>query len=268
LTNWVRNGNYKQNLEKSGENMANSAVGAMGLTPQEFRVGKVISTTFSVYSRHIATFSIVAAIIWLPLVAVMSFAAGATKPDQAVGVVAIAAIVGFILQPISTAVILHGAFQDMRGRGVRIGDSIRWGISRFFPLLGLSILAALGIMAGMVALIIPGLILMVMWFVAVPACVVEKTGPVESLSRSSELTKGNRWKVLGALLIVGIALAIIGNIIQAVSMAAGPLVFLVALAIWQGIAQAFNAVFVVVMYHDLRVVKEGVDVERIASVFD
>jgi len=37
---------------------------------------------------------------------------------------------------------------------------------------------------------------------------------------------------------------------------------------WGGILVAFNAVLLVVTYHDLRVAKEGTDIERLAVVFD
>lgn len=40
--------------------------------------------------------------------------------------------------------------------------------------------------------------------------------------------------------------------------------FLVINAIWE----AFFAIFVVVTYYELRVAKEGIDIEQIASVFD
>jgi hypothetical protein len=35
----------------------------------------------------------------------------------------------------------------------------------------------------LVLLVVPGFILMTMWFVAIPACVVEQTGPWKSLRR-------------------------------------------------------------------------------------
>jgi len=38
--------------------------------------------------------------------------------------------------------------------------------------------------------------------------------------------------------------------------------------IWGAVAGAFNAIMVVVAYHDLRVAKEGIDTDQIASVFD
>jgi hypothetical protein len=37
---------------------------------------------------------------------------------------------------------------------------------------------------------------------------------------------------------------------------------------WGALYGAFNAIAVVMAYHDLRVAKEGVDIEQIASVFD
>jgi hypothetical protein len=37
---------------------------------------------------------------------------------------------------------------------------------------------------------------------------------------------------------------------------------------WQIIVGAFGAVVVAVIYHDLRAAREGIDVERMAAVFD
>ena len=48
----------------------------------------------------------------------------------------------------------------------------------------------------------------------------------------------------------GIVLAVIGTVL------------------WNGVWGAFYAIAVVVTYHDLRVAKEGIDIEQIAAVFD
>ena len=48
----------------------------------------------------------------------------------------------------------------------------------------------------------------------------------------------------------------------------GPAVGLILELVWDALTGAFNAVMVVVTYHDLRVAKEGVDTDQIASVFD
>jgi hypothetical protein len=38
--------------------------------------------------------------------------------------------------------------------------------------------------------------------------------------------------------------------------------------VWDALMGAYQSIVVAVAYHDLRVVKEGVDIEHIASVFD
>jgi hypothetical protein len=89
------------------------------------------------------------------------------------------------------------------------------------------------------------------------------------MGRSSELTKGHRWKIFGMILLVVIGGAIASGIILAL-LSALQITVLAILGnlIWNGVWGAFYAIFVVVTYHDLRVAKEGVDVHQIAAVFD
>jgi uncharacterized membrane protein len=251
--------------------MTHSAANMMGMAPREFRIGGVFGSAFNVYFRNIVSFTIVAAIVLLPVAVVLSFAIMNQDPRDPTGFfisVGVATVLGMILQPISTAVILYSAFQDMRGKTASFGEAIGWALNRFLPLLGLGIVYMLGVLAGMIALIVPGYILMVMWAVAIPACVVERTGPIDSLSRSSELTKGNRWQIFAIILIFGLISGVVGNIVQALGAAGGIGLLIIIMIIWQGISQSFNSVLMAVMYHDLRVSKEGGDVNRIASVFD
>jgi hypothetical protein len=121
---------------------------------------------------------------------------------------------------------------------------------------------------GLILLIIPGLILYTMWIVGLPACVIERLRPWTSLRRSQELTKGHRWKLFGfTLLLVIPSFASLG-IESGLSAIAGPIVGLIGKYVWTSIWGAFIAVLVAVTYHDLRVIKEGVDVDQIAGVFD
>ena len=43
---------------------------------------------------------------------------------------------------------------------------------------------------------------------------------------------------------------------------------LIGEALWSGAWSVFFAIAAAVTYHDLRVIKEGIDVEQVASVFD
>jgi uncharacterized membrane protein len=70
------------------------------------------------------------------------------------------------------------------------------------PLIGLSILWAIGVGIGFMLLIVPGVIFLMKWAVAVPALVVERGGIFAAFTRSAELTKGARWKIFGLSLLL------------------------------------------------------------------
>lgn len=58
------------------------------------------------------------------------------------------------------------------------------------------------IIVGSLLLIIPCLLLVCIFAITIPACVVERLGPFESLERSAELTRGSRWTIFFLLLLV------------------------------------------------------------------
>jgi hypothetical protein len=143
---------------------------------------------------------------------------------------------------LSQAIVLYGAFQDMRGRPVSLADCLKVGLRRFFPLIGLAICVGIAMfaylaflalaMAAMIqalqsslvmltfllviVMMVPLLILFLMWFVATPVCVVERLGPFRSLGRSRALTKGHRWKIFGLILVTLIPAMIVAGVITVV----------------------------------------------------
>ncbi len=111
--------------------------------------------------------------------------------------------------------------------------------------------------------------------VTIPACVVERKGPIESLKRSFELTKGHRLQIFVLYLIVGVITGIVTaifvllfGIFAAIFGTAGIVIAALLLAIILAVPQAFNSVMTTVIYSDLRQAKEGVALDSLANVFD
>ena len=152
------------------------------------------------------------------------------------------------------------------------------GLSSLVPalagaFLGFAFFGAFGMLMaiiGMIAAIVISIILIVKWSVFASACVVEKTGAMASLGRSSALTKGYRGKIFGVYILVGIMVVIfsavaeffnglifgdglLGNIFSAI-LSTPPLTF-------------FN-VLPAVIYFSLRVAKENLTPESLADIFD
>jgi hypothetical protein len=234
----------------------------------EFRLGVVISKSVSVFLQNIFGFTCIAGTAGLPVVA-LAAARMYGDPLNKWTYVLIGMPPTLFLMALTTAIILHAAFQHMRGRPVRLVESISCGLSGSLVLLGVMLLYGLGVMLGFLVLIVPGVMLMAMWYVAVPACVVEKTSPEQSLRRSSVLTKGFRWKIL-VLLVLYYALHVGGGELLAstLTVSSSFWVRLAAEVGWQGFSGGFSSVLIAVSYYYLRVAKEGVDVEQIAAVFD
>jgi hypothetical protein len=247
--------------------MTHTPAAAVRLAESDFRVGHVLRRAVSMLLRRFLTFFIVPVVTFWPLVLLGALTTTITESDSAQTVIMLG--LGLVCLMVLSAVILHAAFQDMRNRPVNLVGSLKVGLRRFLPLILLGYVAAFLIMFGFVLLIVPGLILYTMWFVAVGACVVERLGPWKSLRRSEELTRGHRWKIFGLQVFVFVPLNLVNKLVElALSAAGGETLVLVGTLIWTAIEAAFYSVVIAVTYHDLRVAKEGIDNDQIAAVFD
>jgi hypothetical protein len=241
--------------------------------PGTLRLADVFGKSFAIYTRRFVPFIILTVISSIPNY-IAIFALGVPTfngPADASSFPASRVILGlmdFITKSLVSGAVMYGVIQELRGRAFSVGDSLRIALNRFLPMLGVVISTALLIGLGTVLLIVPGLILACMYYVSMPACVAENSGVFKSMSRSRFLTTGNRWKVFGTFLLMLLGGIIIGGIVGAIFALAGRPALLVATQVAGAIVGAFNGVLVSVFYYQLRVAKEGVDIEKIAGVFD
>lgn len=233
----------------------------------EFRIGAVLGLSFQVLHQAPGAFIVLSL---LPIVPVLIIAFGvAAAPQNAAAVGAIGIILFMIFAMISQAALVYGALEQLRGRRFTVGEAFSKGFRRFWPVLGVAIVSGVIIVAGLIALLVPGLIALCMLYVAIPACVVEEWGVVQSLTRSAELTKGYRWPILGLIALVMIGAAIVSTILETlVQIAAGVVIASLLDAALQIYCTALASIIVAIIYYRLRVIKEGVDIERIARAFD
>jgi len=251
--------------------MTQTSSAATTVNAGDFRVGTVISRSRSMLWRHFPSFLVVGLIASSPML-LQTFTETAEPPDEEILShllwLMFILISLMVFSTISQAVVIHAAFQGMRRGRVRLVESLNVALRSFWPLIGLA-LAGLLIVVGLVVLIVPGLVLSTLWFVALPACVIEQLGPWTSLRRSRELTRGHRWKVLGLTVLLMIGTFVGGSVIEFwVTAATSPVVGVVSDWIWTAIWTAFTATTTVVTYHELRMAKEGIDTEQITGVFD
>jgi hypothetical protein len=129
----------------------------------------------------------------------------------------------------------------------------------FIPIVGIII---------MVVAVVAAIALFINWWVIIPVVVVEKTGVIECFGRSRTLTAGNRWRILGLLIVVGIAQGVINLILQVIAHMGGLWVAVILMLAISLFFIAFNAVLTAVGYYYLRSEKEGIVIDDIVRVFD
>lgn len=247
----------------------------------EFRAGRVLNRTFSVLGRNLLPFCLVTAVAGLPNVLLVGQQTAAAGSGRMAGWMFLGIAISVVLNALSQAIVLYAAFQDMRGLRVNLIESMKIGLRRFFPVLGVAISAAILTGLASILLLVPGIIVYTMVFVAMPVCVVERLGPWKSMARSATLTKGHRWKIFGLALVVmlvglivvvagGFAAAMVAIMLKSFAAGSVPLSVLARVFsfLWTAVWSAFYVIMVVVTYHDLRVAKEGVDTDQIVAVFD
>jgi hypothetical protein len=258
---------------------ASATAGALPASPGDVRIGRIIKRSFQVFGSNLPKFFLlmllvrVAEFLLAWLVTGDPFLSGDATALR-VGAVSVMAwallgFVGVLAHAIGQAVILYGSFQGMSGRPVSLGESLMKGLRRLLPIIVLTVCLYVMLTIGFVLLIFPGLMLMTAMSAALPVCVVEKLGPFKSMRRSARLTKGYRWRLLGLFLIVFVAGAIIGSIPRFVIGAiAGPTLVTIVAYVISAFVGVYYGVAAAVVYHDLRVAKEGIDLARIVAVFD
>lgn len=179
-----------------------------------------------------------------------------------------ASLTGFVLflfllltgQNLLAGMMLYPAFRHQLGLAPpALGLLFSYGAQLAFQAIATALALAAAVGLGMLLFVLPGLIFALVFFVAMPAAIVERLPALEALKRSVQLTEGHRWTILGYMVILWIVSLLIG-------WAAG-LVFSifglaeVAAVIVSSLIYAFSAIVTSLVYHDLRRLKEGTTAE-------
>ena len=238
---------------------------------RRFDVGQVFERTFGAIGANGLSLLLVAVVlVGLPQAALVW---GQTQliggPDLvATGLLVggVAFVVSIICNVVMQGVVTHAVVADLQGRRAPVGESVTVALRSFWGLLAVGIVSGLAIMLGLIVLIVPGILIFLMWFVA---------GLWKAFQRSRDLTRNHRWWLL-LLAVVYVLLSwvialVVGMIGMAVSgfqaddglnfvtLVFGPFAQAITTLLWSAIVAA--------TYVELRTVKEGGG-QTIASIFD
>ena len=184
--------------------------------------------------------------------------------------------IALLLLPFTAGALYRAATSLAAGNVETIGSVLRGTARRYFGIFGNRILWYL-VIVGMVGIVtIPVVIwVLVRWAVSLPALFAEGAGPMQALGRSWNLTRDNWWRTLGVVIVIFVmvgliqgALGLLFTGIAAVvpglsdDLRAG-LVLTVATLV-NALVGAITPIANTMLYLDLRVRKEGLDLDQLA----
>ncbi len=244
-------------------------------------VGGLLAAAFRLYGRWWRTLVPVTAVATVPLSLLQEAVArrsglaepGAGPADPLTAGEAWAALIALLLSVVGSGAaqgaVTWAATRAVCGRGTSIPEAYRVGVSRLGTVLLAGILAGLAILLGLIALIVPGLVLLVRFSLFLPAAVVERARARRALARSFDLVRGRSWPVAGALVVGALVVMLIGAPLLAIGEVSASWVVRGLLSgLVTAITTPITTLILVLLYVDLRQRKEGLTLAALEAELD
>jgi hypothetical protein len=265
-----------------------SAPVPLRLRPLE--IGDLLDETFRMYRRHFVLFAGISAIVSVPVAGLygyLSFTlfgnvldqAGTGQPLQLSTETLVSALLvaaaSLLLVPFSYGAVTYAVCESAQGHPVTAWEVVRGVGSKYFQIFGYALIIAL--MAVVFCLLPLWIWIWVGWVVVIPVMFIEKTGLIPAMGRSWRLLQGNWWRTFLILLLVFILVYVVQTALGAFVLGAQLLVeivisslvttwiFAAASIVVASLVNPILQIAIVLIYFDLRVRREGLDLFQLAQ---
>jgi len=252
-------------------------------------IGDLLDETFRMYRRHFFLFAGISVILSIPLAASAGFsfftlfnnfaqqAASNQPPDlgPTLASLSVLLVLAIVLYPLLYGAITHAACESALGRPVTFWGALRAAFRRYLPIVGYFLL-----IVGMSLLfcVFPLWIWIgVRWIVWMPVMFVENLGLGAALGRSWRLVEGRWWRTFLILFLMYILIQVVATALQAF-LYLGQLLLQAVLSSYLSLAISeatgilvsslvapILQIAIVLIYFDLRVRREGLDLFQLAE---
>lgn len=223
---------------------------------RELSLGEVVSKTFDLYRRdftkYLLLFLVIEVIIAIGTTLVQrAFVVPTLPPNPTpaqvfnwfpsffsafIPLLGLTLLVTWVFYPVAIGSAIKMA-SEVIGKGqADLGASVSFAISKLVWIWVLGIIVGVIVGLGLIALVIPGIILAIMFSLVLPVLLIENPGVLESMGRSRTLVR-NRWLKTFAVFLVFVIIFIIAGAV--VSLVSAP--FGIASGVVSGILASFYA---------------------------
>lgn len=169
---------------------------------RHFTVGHVLATTFRLFTRNIWLITQLVFLVVAPFEVFKTLSlSDATDNSQRIWAFLLDWLCSLLIAP-ALVYALMKILETATTPGVN--ESFRWGLTKLWRLAICGAISAVLQGLGYLFCIIPGIIISLTFAVVYPVAILEKGSIADVLRRSSQLTRGFRWEIFVAQLVLGL----------------------------------------------------------------
>lgn len=231
------------------------------MTPSPRSAHQLVIDAIALYRRFPLIFLTLAAGVIVPYQAIVLVATG-TGPLGRSGLslgtsLLLTLIEWVVIAPLVSALHVHAVREVREERRPQLLAVAGQGLRVLPVVMAAAIISGLGIALGFVAFLIPGLLLLLRWYVVAQTAAIEQQGWLPALRRSGELTKGHYGHVFVFTIYIGL-IAVVPTFLVGLAFgheSTSAASFLVGVAVAVCVS-SFSALAAALLYFDLRVLRE------------
>jgi hypothetical protein len=206
---------------------------------------------------------------------------GWEKPSPVVIILSVIGMVISVIAAILGNMLCQGALtksvsEFYLGNEITVGQAYKFVLPKLLTLIGAGFLVSLIVFLGFIMCIVPGVIFSLWFALTTPSIIVENLRATKGMSRSKALASGNLGKVfcIGLLVMLitwaisipfGMAGMIVGRILFSWNVLLVDFINQFFNLIGQILAIPIGAAAFILLYYDLRIRKEGFDLQMLAQ---
>ena len=219
--------------------------------------------SLGIYFRHFGTFLALSGLVVVPVELIVvglgleQLTAGYDQSPSSAELAVIALVTFLVVTPLINAICIHALLSIATGGSPGARRAIVEGLEAFTPIFFAVVLAALGIVLGLVFFVVPGVYLYFRWYFVPQTVVIDRVRGPEALTRSAVLTRGLWWRTFGIVVLAIVASAIPALVIaapaDALAESSNRAVWsLVGTIVADALRTPFLALVSTLLYYDLR----------------
>lgn len=225
---------------------------------------EIIDASFQLLRHHYTQLVAVAVVALLPYIVVVAVAGGsAGDPSSAI----ILLLAQFLCAALAEAAVILAVSDAYLEGSVDIHRSLVATASRLPTIILAGILRGLAAMIGFLLFIFPGVYVALRTFAITAVVVLEGKSAADAMSRSWSLAKGEVGKVFVTLLLawmIFLVLYVLLFMLVSLLAARNPRAVQLVVAILMALVYPITGVVTTILYYDIRVRREGFDLELLA----